>query len=576
MRARRIAAAAVLICLVAAAVWFVPPRWRALVARRTVLAAERLQGLHFSDAQRELIAKNVAQDREGYEKLRAVPLANSVAPALLFRPWPRGWRIEQGPSAVALTPHPGLRAPKDLQQLAFASITELSELLRTRQVTSEALTRQSLSRLKSLDPKLLAVVTLLEERALAEAQKADAELAAGHWRGPLHGIPYGAKDLLAARGGPTTWGSAAHKEQRFDEDATAIARLSQAGAVLVAKLSLGELAMGDVWFGGKTKNPWNTQRGSSGSSAGPAAAVAAGLVPFALGSETLGSIVSPATECGVTGLRPTFGRVSRAGAMALSWSMDKIGPLCRSAEDCAVVLDAIRGADGLDATVVDAPLRFAPRADLRGVKLGVLRAAFDEKRPAQENDERALQQLRALGAELVPFEAPALPLREMRLILVSEAAAAFEELTRSGRDSLLARQGEDAWPVILRRAKLIPAVEYVNANRVRALLIEEMDKRMRGLDALISPTHGATMLTNLTGHPAVVVPDGFTKEGVPTSLTFIGQLLREGEVLAIAGAWQEATGFHHRHPPLATARALSEREPAASPPSPPARAGSAP
>jgi Asp-tRNA(Asn)/Glu-tRNA(Gln) amidotransferase A subunit family amidase len=304
--------------------------------------------------------------------------------------------------------------------------------------------------------------------------------------------------------------------------------------------------------------------------------VAAGLVPFALGSETLGSIVSPATECAVTGLRPTFGRVSRTGAMALSWSMDKIGPLCRSAEDCAAVLDAIRGADGIDATVVDAPLRFAPRADLRGVKLGVLRAAFDEKRPAKENDEQALQRLRELGAELVPFEAPALPLRELRLILVSEAAAAFEELTRTGRDSLLARQGEGAWPVVLRGAKLIPAVEYVNANRVRALLIEEMDKRMRGLDALVSPTHGATLMTNLTGHPAVVVPDGFTKEGVPTSLTFIGQLLREGEVLAIAGAWQEATGFHHRHPPLATARAVSATEAAASPPSPPARAGSAP
>jgi Asp-tRNA(Asn)/Glu-tRNA(Gln) amidotransferase A subunit family amidase len=542
-----------LIAVVALSIWQVPPRWRAHQTRARIESAEALIGLRFDDAKRDLMWNGLKEQAAAYDKIRSVALGDDVAPALVFRPWPIGMRFPEGESSVSMARRDPA-APADLEQLAFASVAELSELLHQRKVTSEALTRLFLARLKRFDPQLLAVVSLTEERALAEARAADAELAAGKWRGPLHGVPYGAKDLLAARGAPTTWGSPIFKSQTFDKDAAAIRKLTEAGAVLLAKLSLGELAWGDVWYGGQTKNPWNPARGSSGSSAGPASAVAAGLIPFALGSETLGSIVSPATECGVTGLRPSFGRVARSGAMALAWSMDKLGPLCRSAEDCALVLDAIRGSDQGDAAAVDAPLRYAPRSDLRGVRLGVLQAAFDRDHDGKENDLAALEPLRKLGATLVPFELPALPIAQLTIMLTAEASAAFDELTRSGKDAQMVRQIENAWPNVFRRGRLIPAVEYIQASRVRALLIEEMAKRMAGLDALVAPSKGELLvLTNLTGHPAVVVPDGFTKDGVPTSLTFVGQLLREGEVLSIAQAWQDATRFHLKRPPLVEA-----------------------
>jgi Asp-tRNA(Asn)/Glu-tRNA(Gln) amidotransferase A subunit family amidase len=337
----------------------------------------------------------------------------------------------------------------------------------------------------------------------------------------------------------------------FDEDATVVQRLDAAGAVLVAKLTLGELAMGDVWFGGMTRNPWKLDQGSSGSSAGSASATAAGLVGFSIGTETLGSISSPSTRCGTTGLRPTFGRVPRTGAMALSWSMDKIGPICRSVEDCALVLDAIHGADGRDATARDAAFNWDARVKPSALRIGYLKSAFDRQRPGKAFDDAALDVLREIGARLTPVELPDLPYDAMRLILEAEAAAAFDELTRSGRDREMAQQGRDAWPNIFRVARFIPAVDYVNANRLRTIAMQKMAAVMSTLDVLVAPTSGMQLLvTNLTGHPALILPNGFRDDGTPVSLTFLGDLYREAPVLALARAYQEKTGFHLKHPVL--------------------------
>jgi Asp-tRNA(Asn)/Glu-tRNA(Gln) amidotransferase A subunit family amidase len=433
----------------------------------------------------------------------------------------------------------------------------LAALLAGGQVSSVELTRLYLERLERWDPLLEAVVTRTEERALEEADRADRELAAGRRRGALHGIPWGAKDLLAVRGYPTTWGAMPFKEQQLAEDATVVRRLEEAGAVLVAKLSLGALAWGDVWFGGQTKNPWNPEQGSSGSSAGPGSATAAGLVGFAIGSETWGSIVSPSTRCGVTGLRPTFGAVSRHGAMALSWTMDKLGPMCRSVEDCALVYDAIRGPDGKDRTVIEAPFDWRPERDPTELRLGYLKKQFEEE-PDEERAEwhaldlATLETLEQIGFELVPIELPELPVSALSFILSAEAAAAFDELTRDGRDEQLVRQIENAWPNVFRQARLIPAVEYIQANRVRTLLMGQMERLMRQVDLYVSPTFGGDnlLLTNLTGHPQVVLPNGFRTDGTPTSITFTGRLFGEAEVLAVAKAYQDATGFHRRRPEL--------------------------
>jgi len=528
------------------------PQKPRIVKREEVTAAESLIGLRFDDAKRDQMLSGLDEQLGHYQKLRKVPLPNNVAPALYFNPLPTGFKPPAGKSAVKLSPPARVEVPPELEKLAFLPLRDLAELLRTRKVSSEALTRMYLDRLERFDPQLHAVITLTRERALEQAKRADAEIAAGRYRGPLHGIPYGAKDLLATRGIRTTWGAAPYKDQVIDEDATVVERLEKAGAVLVAKLTLGELAWGDIWYGEKTRNPWNLERGSSGSSAGPGSAVAAGLVPFAIGSETLGSIVSPSSECGVTGLRPTFGRVSRAGAMALSWSMDKLGPMCRTVEDCAIVFDAIRGPDGKDPTVLDAPFRYAPTPRLDGLRLGYVKADFEKPSPAKANHDAVLGVLKGLGAELVPFELPPYPTDDMIIVLSAEAGAAFDELTRSGRDELMVRQIPDAWPNAFRLSRFIPAVEYIQANRVRTLTIEDMARRMRAVHAYVTPSFGDSLtLTNLTGHPAVVVPDGFTEKGLPTSITFIGQLYAEGELLRVARAYQEKTGFHLKRPPLA-------------------------
>ncbi|HEY3176568.1 MAG TPA: amidase [Candidatus Polarisedimenticolia bacterium] len=542
---------------------------KAKVTTRMIRNAEWLSGLQFTDADRKLMLKNVEDDVEDYAKTRAVPLDNSVPPALRFEarpstgeggPWPRG--------TVEMIPAAEKPRPAGDDDLAFAPLSELASLLRARKVSSVELTRLYLDRLGRFDPALKCVITLTQDLALRQAEAADREIAAGRWRGPLHGVPWGAKDLIAVSGYKTTWGSVPFKDQIRPETATVATRLEEAGAVLVAKTSVGELAWGDVWFGGTTKNPWKTDEGSSGSSAGSASATAAGLVGFAIGTETLGSIVSPCTVCGTTGLRPTFGRVSRHGVMALCWSMDKIGPIARSVEDCALVFGAIHGSDGHDPTAVDRPFDWPVRRDLKTLKIGFVEAAFDldrtkfadteEEKAGQlewmEYDKRTLQTLRDMGHELVPIKLPEkYPVGSLLIILAAEAAASFDELTRDGKDDTMVRQTADAWPNVFRQGHLIPAVEYLRANRLRTLVMQEMDELMTGIDLYVAPSWagGNLGLTNLTGHPSVVLPNGFrTKDGTPTSITFNGRLFGEAELLALSRSYQQATDYHLKRPPL--------------------------
>jgi len=522
------------------------------INRKTVAEAEEVIGLEFTRAERDSMLKDLGDNLGFYQAMRTVSIANSVPPAFIFDPIPSGMEFDMRQKPIKLGSFKEVVVPENPEDLAFYTVRELSELLRTRRVTSTQLTKLVLERLKKYDPHLHCVITLTEDLALRQAARADSEIAAGKYRGPLHGIPYGAKDLLAARGYETTWGAMPYKDQVLDTDATVIKKLEQAGAVLVAKLSLGALAWGDVWFADTTRNPWNPREGSSGSSAGSASAVSAGLVPFAIGSETWGSIVSPSTRCGTTGLRPTFGRVSRTGAMALSWTMDKLGPICRSAEDCALVFDAIRGPDGIDKAVFSPAFNYKPDIDPRKIEIGYLKKDFDRDTTFQKQNEAALQKLRDLGFNLVEIELPAMPVEAMQIILSAEAAAAFDELTRSNRDDLMVRQVRDAWPNVFRASRFIPAVEYIQANRVRTLLIDRMADLMSNIDVYISPSFEGDnlLLTNLTGHPCVVLPHGFLEGGEPTSITFIGRLYDEATLLAVAGIYQEATDFHTKHPPL--------------------------
>ncbi|HEX5580655.1 MAG TPA: amidase [Gemmatimonadaceae bacterium] len=525
------------------------------ISKETIACAEELAGLTFDDAEREMMVEGLKDQARTLAALHEVELPNAVSPAIVFDPRPAGWALPSGQRPMKRAPVTMPAVPGNLEDLAFRPVTELSELVRTRKVSSMQLTRMYLARLKRLDAKLHAVVTLTEERALAQARAADEEIARGRYRGPLHGIPWGAKDMLAVRGHPTTWGAAPYRTQVIDEDAEVVRRLDEAGAVLVAKLTLGALAMGDVWFGGRTRNPWNLEQGSSGSSAGSSAATAAGLVGFAIGSETLGSISSPATRVGVTGLRPTFGRVPRTGAMALSWTMDKLGPLTRSAEDAALVLAAIHGPDGRDRSVHAVPFNWDATVRPSQLRVGYFRSVFERETRDEEgkrHDAAVLDVLRSLGAKLVPVEVPEVPYGAMRIILVSEAAAAFDELTRSGRDAELTEQGPNAWPNTFRVARFIPAADYVNANRVRSIAIERWHELMQQVDVIVTPTSGSNQLlaTNLTGHPAVIVPNGFRANGTPTSITFLGGLYDEARPLALAHAYQQATDWHRRVPAI--------------------------
>ena len=539
----------------------------AIIDPGTVAEAQKLLNLHFNEAKRDSMMNGLQDNLGRYASLRGHDLPNEVIPALRFDPFipgrlpdtvqmPLHWRL---PESVVL--------PDDRNELAFFTVEKLAALMRDRKITSMELTELFFERISRYDDKLLTVVTLTKEIALEQARRADDEMARGMYRGPLHGIPYGSKDLLALEGYPATWGSEIYRDQMIDGTAMVIRKLEEAGAVHIAKMSLGELAWGDVWFGGMTRSPWNTDWGSSGSSAGSASAVAAGLVAFAIGSETLGSIVSPSTRNGVTGLRPSFGRVSRQGAMALSWSMDKIGPITRSAHDAAIVFSAMHGSGvgdygandirpsgsnpHRDPTVFDYPFNYNPDFDFANRKIGYVEAAFEMDYGYREFDRLVLDVLKSLGAELVPISLPDLPLDAMSIILTVEAAAAFDELTRSGRDSLMVRQIKNAWPNVFRTARFVPAVEYIQANRMRTLLMHQMKDAISGVDVYVSPSFagGNLLITNLTGHPAVSVPTGFDPEtGLPASITFNGHLFDEGTVLSLARAFQDATGHHQRIP----------------------------
>jgi Asp-tRNA(Asn)/Glu-tRNA(Gln) amidotransferase A subunit family amidase len=511
------------------------------VTPEMIQQAEWVAGIELSEEDRKTTAQAVTQVVRDAEAMRKVKLENSVPPALNFNATPWQLSREAARGEVTLVENAAPRKPDSSEGLAFLPVSELAPLVRARQVSSVELTKMYLERLKKYDPVLHCVVTLTEELALKQAEEADREIAAGRYRGPLHGIPWGAKDLIAYPGYKTTWGATPFKEQTLDVKATVARRLEEAGAVLVAKLTLGALAQGDRWFGGMTRSPWNPKIGSSGSSAGSASATVAGLVGFAIGSETLGSIVSPCRICGTTGLRPTFGRVSRHGCMTLAWSMDKLGPLTRSVEDCALVLGAIHGADGLDAAAVDRPFTWPMRRDLTSLRIGY----FENAKADKETQE--LKTLREIGVKLVPIKLPdKYPINPLRIILTAEAATAFDEITRQG-----ITEGLNTWPRTFRQGRFITAVEYLRANRIRTLLMHEMEEVMRQVDAYIGGND--LLLANLTGHPTLVMPNGFFKQDdieMPKSITFTGRLFGETELLAIGHAYQQATGHHLRRPEM--------------------------
>ncbi|MEI6061748.1 MAG: amidase [Bacteroidota bacterium] len=520
-----------------------------------VPATEKLFDLNMDASERDSMMSTLESQLSDYKIIHSQVIDNSVPPSIWFSPVPMGvsFKGEQNPidwKLPSVMPLP--LAGKDL---AWYSVADLSVLVRTRKISSVELTRFFLERLKKYSDTLHCVITFTEERALKQAKKADDELARGIYRGPLHGIPYGIKDLFAVEGYKTTWGAGPYKDQVRNETATVVKKLDEAGAILLAKFSLGSLAMDDVWFGGLTRNPWDLNQGASGSSAGSASATAAGLVPFAIGTETWGSIVAPCTRCGVTGLRPTYGRVSRTGCMALSWSMDKVGPICRSAFDCAMVFKALLGSDGVDQSVTDYPFNYSSAVDLMKLRVGYLKTLFDRKDENYVNDSLSLNEIRKMGITLIPVTLPdsaTIPVKSLAIILVAEAAAAFDDLTRSNNDDKLNLQDRNAWPNIFRAAQFIPAVQYIQANRLRYKLIQEMYAVVKNFDVIITPsmTGNQLLITNLTGNPCVVVPNGFDKKGHPTSISFLGNLYDEASILSFAKLYQDATIYNKQKPPL--------------------------
>ena len=532
-----------------------------------VAAAAKIAGLPLTPEAEKAIAEGLGRRGgllQNFQALREMGLGNDTPSALVFNPVLPGTALPAGKSSLR-TSKVKIAAPRTDEDLAFLPVTHLAALIRKREIRSLDLAKLCLERLRKYDPVLHCVVTLTEDLALEQAARADKEIAAGRYRGILHGIPWGAKDLLAVKGYKTTFGASPFKDQTIDRDATVFERLTAAGAVLVAKLTLGALAMGDRWFGGQTKSPWdpkNAGQGSSGSSAGPASAVAAGLVPFALGSETRGSIISPASRCGVTGLRPSFGRVSRYGAMALSWTMDKLGPLCRTAEDCAVVLHAIQGPDGRDNTVLDIPFVWQAGRDVRRLRVGYLKADVEREIPddpknpdrvqrmkeAQAFNKASLEIIRKLGLEPVPVELPKMGSGPMDFLLTTEAAAAFDDLVRSDKLDLMSAEPErSSWVGSFRLHELVPAVEYIQANRARYRLMEAYRDFFKDLDVLIGSALGPT---NLTGHPEMALPQGFDSKGQPSALRLTGKLFGEADMLLLAHAFQQRTDHHLRRPKL--------------------------
>jgi Asp-tRNA(Asn)/Glu-tRNA(Gln) amidotransferase A subunit family amidase len=518
-------------------------------------AADKITAHNYTDEERKLMLKSVTDTRKALKELRAVALDQTCEPATRFDPRLPETKVPTGKSSCRPSRGKPIAYSGNLEALAFASAVELSRLIHAQKITSVALTKMYLERLKRHRDRLLCVVTLMEGSALRQAEQADKELAAGKSRGPLHGIPWGAKDLFATRDAPTTWGAKPYAEQKFDYDSTVVERLAAAGAVLVAKLTMGELAMGDVWFGGKTRNPWKPEQGSSGSSAGSGSATAAGLVGFAVGTETLGSIVSPSVVNGVTGLRPTYGRISRYGAMPLCWTMDKVGPMARAVEDCALVLSVLHGPDGRDSTVADVPFRWDANAKLSSLRVGIDKAAFDR---VNRNEKRkpiydaAQETLKKLGVELRPVTLPRMTPAYNALaglIIDVESAAAFTELTQSGKVRELVQQAEGSWPNTFRAGSTVPASDYIIALRVRARLQREMAAALKDVDVVVTvPNSGpAIFISNLTGQPTLVTRCGLL-DGMPQSIEFLGNLYGEAAILRLALAFEQATDWHKQWP----------------------------
>lgn len=520
------------------------------ITKNDIETAEKFLDLTFTDAERDSMLMEVADNIGAIKAVHSQHLDNWVSPALYFNPLPSNFKV---PKIQKLSKWSTVKTnlPTNEADLAFYTIPQLAHLIKTKKISSTKLTQFFIDRIKKYSDTLHCTISILEETALKQAKQADDEIAKGQYKGLLHGIPYGVKDLLAVKGTKTTWGAAPFKNQTIDQTATVVEKLNAAGAVLVAKLTLGALAMGDIWYGGKTRNPWNLLRGSSGSSAGSASAVVAGLVPFAIGSETLGSIVSPSTECGATGLRPTFGRVSRYGAMTLCWSLDKLGPITRYAEDAAIVLEIIKGEDFKDKTVMDMPFGFNAQIDIKTLRIGYPTNVFDSLKKTR-NEWKTLETLEKMGAKLIPMEfKTSIPAKIIDLILMGECAAAFDELTRTNLDDELTVQSKNAWPNYFRSARLIPAVEYINANRLRSKMIEEVNELMKNYDVIVTSNFGVNQLqiTNMTGHPVVVLPNGFN-EGRPTTISFLGNLFDEATILSLAKAYQDATDFDEQHPEM--------------------------
>ncbi len=540
-----------------------------------------VSGLTISDDDQKSMLQGVNRSLAGFEELRKLDIPNDVAPPFYFSTIVPGMKVNRAKEPVRFAT-PGVKRPANLEDAAFWPVTQLSQLIKTRQVTSLELTEMYLGRLHKYNDKLNCVVTFLDEVATAQAKQADSEIAAGKYKGPLHGIPWGAKDIITVKGYKTTWGSGAYKDQMLDNQASVVDMLHEAGAVLLAKLTSGELAQGDRWFGGTTKNPWNLEEGSSGSSAGPGSATAAGCVAFAIGTETSGSILSPSGRCGVTGLRPTFGRISRHGVMALSWTHDRLGPMCRYSEDCAIVMSVIARPDGQDLSVSELPFNYNTHLDVHKLRVGYLKDAFDDvKDPAlKKMDDQAIAQVQTLGFKLIPVKAP-----DWTLDVASygvESAAFFDQLIRSGREKEMTNPGRANG---FKSARLIPAVEYIQSQRARTMMMMKLADATAEVDVYLVPANaggggggrgrgGAPdaagggrgrggfdqqrrsaiqrhfAMANSAGYPAVSVPHGFMESGSPGALTFYARPFGEGELLAVAKAYQDASGFHLKHPKL--------------------------
>ena len=527
------------------------------VQKKDIISSTKLFDLNFTTKEIDTLYSDVIDNIANYKAMHQLNLPNSVPLSLWQTPVVAGMHFNKLQKNIPWKLDNTVSLPNNKNDLAFYSIEQLASLIKNKKISSLALTQFFIDRIKKWGDTLQCVISLQEDIAYAQAKKADAELAAGKYRGLLHGIPYGLKDLFAVKGTKTTWGAAPYQNQIIDEDAFVYTKLKEAGAVLVAKFTLGALAMGDYWFGGRTKNPWNLKYGSSGSSAGSASATVAGLVPFAIGTETWGSIVSPSTTCGATGLRPTFGSVSRTGAMALSYSLDKIGPICRSAADAAIVFNYIHGTDGKDGSAVNMPFNYSPQKDIHQLKIAYAKNYFDKIKDTSRNEFKVLEEFKKLGVKLIPVNFPDSGIYNfniMDVVIGVECAAQFDEMTRLNIDDALTRQTKNDWPNQFRTARFVPAVEYVNAQRHRYTLMQKVNEVIQQYDVIICPSRGdgnQSAITNLTGHPVVCVPTGFDKKlNLPTGISFVGNLYDEATILSIAQAYQKATQWNKVHPAL--------------------------